>query len=205
MSSPAILLPSALERPLEFLTFPLGEVPRGAWTEIAGPASSGRTAFLCSLLAAASAERDYCALIDTQNTFNPEDAAQAGVRLSQVLWVRCAGHVEHALKATDWLARAGGFGLVALDLGDTPVAVSHRIQLAAWFRLRHAVENTRTALVSLSQRVHAPSCSALKIELCRERVVWRGMGPGRMLAGLTVAAGNIRHHRKRESVVTIAC
>src|SRR5438067_7787755 len=87
-----------------------GVIP-GKLTEIAGGASSGRTSFLCSMLAAVTASEEYCVVVDAQDAFDPQTAAQAGVRLSQLLWVRCAGNVEHALKATDWLARAGGFGL----------------------------------------------------------------------------------------------
>jgi hypothetical protein len=192
-----------LKRSFESLPFPWGEIPRGALTEIAGSVSSGRTAFLCSMLSAASSKQEFCALIDAQNTFDPASAAHSGVHLSHILWVRCSGNVEHALKATDWLAQGGGFGLVALDLGDTPLQIAHRIPLAAWFRLRHGVEHTRTALVSLAQRVHAPSCSALKIELSRKQVIWRGTGPGRLLQGFTVTAAHVKDHRRHEIAVTL--
>src|SRR5437016_6955728 len=195
---PTVLRASELKLSFESLPFALGEIPRGALTEIAGPPSSGRTAFLCSMLAAASVNQEFCALIDTHDAFDPSSAAYAGVHLSQILWVRCGGNVEHAMKATDWLAQGGGFGLVALDLGGTPLKVAHRIPLAAWFRLRHAVENTKTALVSLAERVHAPSCSALKIELSRQRTIWRGTGPGRLLEGFAIAAVHVKnHHRSR--------
>jgi hypothetical protein len=199
----SVLYASALKQSFESLPFTWGEIPRGALTEIAGTASSGRTAFLCSLLAAASAKQEFCALIDTQDAFDPASAAHAGVRLSQILWVRCGGNVEHALKAADWLAQGGGFGLVALDLGDTPLKIAHRIPLAAWFRLRHGVENTMTALVSLAQRVHASSCSALKIELSRTRTIWRGTGPGRLLQGFAVTAAHVKNHRRQEVTVTL--
>ena len=199
----SVLRASDLKRSFESLSFTWGEIPRGALTEIAGPASSGRTAFLCSILAAASAQQEFCALIDTQDTFDPASAAHAGVGLSQILWVRCGGNVEHALKVTDWLAQGGGFGLVALDLGDTPMKIAHHIPLAAWFRLRQAAANTKTALVSLAQRVHAPSCSALKIELSRNRVTWRGRGPGRLLEGFTVTAAHVKDHRRHEVPVAL--
>src|ERR1700730_940409 len=157
----------------ETLLSVVGEIPHGALTEIAGPASSGRTSLLYSLLATVSSKQEFCTLLDVADTFDPESAAAAGVRLSQILWARCAGNAEHALKAADMLAQAGGFGLVAIDLGDSPEKVVHRIPLAAWFRLRHAVENTRTALVVVGQRIHAHSCSALKIELHPSRALWR--------------------------------
>lgn len=188
----------------ETLPSAVGEIPRGAITEIAGPASSGRTSLLYSLLAAASSEQEFCALLDTEDTFDPESATAAGVRLSQVLWVRCGGNAEHALKAADMLAQAGGFGLVAIDLGDTPGKVVRRIPLAAWFRLRHAVENTRTALVVVAQQIHAHSSSALKIELRRSRALWRGQLPGCLLDGLEATAQCTRNHRLQEKQFTIS-
>ena len=182
----------------------VGEIPRGAVTEIAGTVSSGRTSLLYSLLATASSEQEFCTLLDAEDTFDPESATAAGVRLSQILWVRCGGNVEHALKAADMLAQAGGFGLVAIDLGDTPKKIVHRIPLAAWFRLRHAVENTKTALVVVAQQIHTHSCSALKIELSPSRPTWRGQSPGCLLDGLEAAAQCIRNHRVQERRFTIS-
>jgi recombination protein RecA len=180
-----------------------GEIPRGALTEIAGSACSGRTSLLYTLLAAASAGQEFCALLDAEDAFDPESASAAGVQLSQVLWVRCGGNVEHAIKAADMLAQAGGFGFVAIDLGNTPAKVVRRIPLEVWFRLRHAVESTRTVLVVLAQQIHAHSCSTLKIELSRSRTLWRGQLPGCLLRGFEAKAQYIRDHRTQERLFTI--
>jgi recombination protein RecA len=141
-------------------------------------------------------------LIDADDAFDPSSAMAAGVRLSQVLWVRCGGNVEHALKAADLLSQAGGFGIVALDLADSPARQTRRIPLASWFRLRHGVENTRTALVAIGQQIHAPSCSTLKIELRRERVLWRGHLPARLFQGVEITARRTRNHRSDEAPFT---
>lgn len=183
----------------ELLESPAGEIPRGAITEIVGPPSSGRTALLYSLLAAISAGDEFSALLDTEDRFDPASAAAAGVRLSQVLWVRCGGNVEHAIKSADMLAQAGGFGLVALDLGDTPEQTMRRVPMPAWFRLRHAVKNTRTAFVVLSRSLQARTCSAVKIELARQSALWRGDEPARLLNGFEVACTHTRNHRERHS------
>jgi recombination protein RecA len=182
----------------------VGEIPRGAITEIAGPAFSGRTSLLYSLLATASASQEFCAFLDAGDTFDPESAAASGVRLSQVLWVRCGGNLEHALKAADLLAQAGGFGLVAIDFGDAPAKIARRIPIAVWFRLRQAVENTRTALLVVAQQIHAHPCSTLKIELSRSRPLWRGQLPGCLLDGLEATAQCVRNHRAQERRFTIA-
>ena len=192
MIAAPVLRASQLQRSWETFQATSVDVPRGALTEITGPTSSGRSSLLCSLLAAATARQEFCALLDTQNSFDLRSATDAGVRLSQLLWVRCNGNVEHALKAADMLANAGGFGMVAIDLGDTPDQLVQRVPLAAWFRLRHAVENTRTALVSLAHRTHAHPCSVLKVELRREGVLW-----SRYLKNLTASGELIRSHRRQ--------
>ena len=185
----------------DFLEAPIGAIPRGALTEIVGPASSGRTAVLHSLLAAATANDEYCGLIDAENSFDPASAAAAGVRLSQVLWIRCGANIDHTIRAADLLAQAGGFGLVAVDLGSTPVKLVHRLPLAVWFRLRHAVQNTKTALVTVAQRVHAHSCSELKIQLDRSGAMWRGKLPGRLLEGIRISAQSVKNHRAQQKSI----
>jgi hypothetical protein len=57
-------------------------------------------------------------LVDTNDVFAPTAAVAAGIDFDRLLWIRCAGNLEHAFKATDLLLHAGGFGLVILDLGD---------------------------------------------------------------------------------------
>ena len=80
-------------------------------------------------------------------------------------------------------------------MADTPRAAVDRVPLAAWFRLRRGVENTRTALVVLAQRVHAKSCSAVKIELERGRAVWRGRMPGGLLERFACVGQRVERHQ----------
>src|ERR1700753_1814961 len=95
----------------------IGGLPRGAMTEICGPPCSGRTSVLLSALAARTAEGETCALIDARDSFDPAVASAAGVALEQVLWVRCQ-NADQALRATDLLIQAGGFGLGAVGWSD---------------------------------------------------------------------------------------
>src|SRR5581483_10559148 len=104
--------------------------------------------------------------------FDPVSAAASGVRLEKLLWVRCGHNAEHALKAADLLIQGGGFGLVALDLGDTPPVIARRISLTSWFRLRRAVENTPTVFLAVSRRQNAKTCATLTLECVRERAEW---------------------------------
>ena len=139
-------------------------IPRGTLTEICGPPSSGRTSILYGALARASRNPEFCALIDAGNNFDPLSARNAGVQLPHLLWVRCGGSAEKALKAADLIIQAGGFGVVALDLAGVAPRDARRISLASWFRLRHAVEKTPTALILIGEERYAASCSTLQIE-----------------------------------------
>lgn len=154
-----------------------GGLPRGAITDLFGPASSGRTSLLFSIFAAATARSEVCALVDANDEFDPESAAAAGVDLSRLLWVRCGGNPEHALKAADLLVQAGGFGFVALDMCEVRPAIVRRIPLATWFRLRRAIENTPAVLVVLEREATVQSCASLMLEMKQETTAWSG-APG---------------------------
>src|SRR5689334_7261317 len=76
-----------------------GGLPRGSITEIFGPASSGRTSLLLAVLREATARDEVCAVVDASDAFDPVSAAASGVNLSGLLWVRCGGNAERALKS----------------------------------------------------------------------------------------------------------
>jgi hypothetical protein len=170
-----------------------GGLPRGCLTEICGPASSGRTTLLLSALAAATRRGECCAVVDAGDALDPQSVVAAGVELNQLLWVRCgecstpkqlrAGSnkekenfmksephsserpLEQLLRAADLLLESGGFGLIALDLGDLTPHTARRIPLTTWFRFRRAVEHTPTVLLAVERQSIAGSCSSLLIKL----------------------------------------
>jgi hypothetical protein len=167
-----------------------GGLPRGCLSEICGPASSGRTSVLLAALAAATRRQEACALVDTTDALDAVSATAAGVELERLLWIRCARprtsdfrprtsppksdvrgpgsdarSLEQALRVTDLLLQSGGFGLVAIDLGDVPDAAARRIPLASWFRFQRAVEPTATVLLVVAQEPCAPTCASLLIRL----------------------------------------
>lgn len=99
LSIAGVVPASQLERPAP-LTVPFGiaeidaltgGIPRGSLTEICGPASSGRTSLLFSVVAQMTGRREICALVDAGNSFDPHSAAAAGIDLDRLLWVRCSG------------------------------------------------------------------------------------------------------------------
>ena len=180
-----------------------GGLPRGCLTEIYGPASSGRTSMLVSILAAATVREEVCVVVDAEDAFNPANAAVAGVRLDQLLWVRCGHNAENALKAADLLIQGGGFGVVVMDLGDTPPETARRISMTSWFRLRRAVENTPTVLLVVARQSNAKTCASLQLECRRERAEWSGSRPAsRLLRGIGVRVTSRDRSRQCTPVFT---
>jgi len=190
---------------VDFLT---GGFPRGSLTEIYGPPCSGRTSLLISALASRTAASEVCALVDARDAFDPTSAEAAGVKLKHLLWVRCR-NVDQALRSTDLLIQGGGFGLIALDFGDTPAQAVRYVPLQVWFRFRRAVESTPTILVVLEQESNAKTCASLVLQLRMQQAQWlrtSGMAeeilshhsPGYLLEGSKSHAEMIRSRTKRE-------
>src|SRR5208282_2704600 len=162
-----------------------GGLPVGAISELTGAVSSGRMSLALQFVAERTAEARACAWVDVSDAFDPESAAANGVRLRQVLWVRCVpshpfrdqatkrmgqqrggswARLEQGLRATDLLLQAGGFAAIVLDLGDTAPEQASRIPLATWFRYRQAAERTQCSLVVVGMRGYAQSAAAVMLE-----------------------------------------
>ena len=58
-----------------------GGFPRGSLVELFGPASSGRTSLVFSLLAQATERQEACAFVDVSDSLDPISLAAAGVEL----------------------------------------------------------------------------------------------------------------------------
>ena len=71
-----------------------GGLPVGAITEMVGPQSSGRTSLALSFLAGITRADKVAAWVDVSNTLHPEIAAEAGIDLARLLWVRCSNFTD---------------------------------------------------------------------------------------------------------------
>jgi hypothetical protein len=174
--------------PLALLSPCLPGLPRGGLSTVFGARSSGQTAFRDAVLAAATRRGEHAALADLGDHFDPQAAAQAGVVLRRLVWVRGGGNIEHALKAADLLLHGGGFGVVCLDLGEAPAPELNRIPISYWFRFRAAVQHTPTVFLLMSRQPLAVSCAACRIEFRRRGILWSGEPPFRLLRGLRIEA-----------------
>ncbi len=142
----------------------------GEITEIVGRPSSGRTSLLVDCLREATRQGAVAAVVDTDQTFDPSTAARVGMDLQRVLWVRCGGRRDVALRVADLLVRCPGFAVVGLDLGERPP----RIPLTVAFRLRLAVRRSGSALLILASRRIAGPGATLAVQTARRSLQWSG-------------------------------
>ncbi len=174
-------------------------LPRGAITEITGPRSSGRTALIHSLLAASTTAGEVSAVVDCNDSFDPASTQKAGSDLGKLLWVQCGGRLDRAMKSADLILHGGGFGLVVLDLCETPPVVLQRIPLSYWYRFQRAIAHTPTVLVVSGSQPNAKAAAARQLEMGQGRAAWQGCAPFQLLEGVNLLAG-LRKPVRPESV-----
>jgi hypothetical protein len=158
-----------------------GGFPKGKISEVAGEPSSGKTSVVFSTLSQATFRGEPIAYIDSFDVFDPLSAAQAGIELDRLLWVRCGASLEKASVAADIAIRSGSFGVVALDLAAPDEGRRHvgraRIPAHNWFRFKQALEGSKTALVAITLIPTAGSAAALVVNLQRTQTRWRPEQP----------------------------
>jgi recombination protein RecA len=162
-----------------------GGLPRGHLSEVIGPRSSGRLAILVSALAGATSRGEAVALIDPLDMFDLVSASatfQGGADFQRMLWIRgessCSARVslsseygtlqkslDRAVKALNIVLQAGGFGLVALDLGEVAAQTVKRLPYTTWLRLQRVIEGSETACVLIGSEPIARSSGGVTVQL----------------------------------------
>ena len=184
-----------------------GGLPRGAISEVTGPCSSGRTGLVLAALARATQAGGIAAYVDATDCLDPRSAGQAGVVLERLLWIRCGAgegtrrdqgerrlsRMDEAWQTVNLVVSSGGFGVVVIDLGGLSRRQLGGLQARTWTRLKHAVEDTPTALIVLAGKHLTGSAADVVLELRRERTEWDGL-----LGGIGIRAEVVRH-RAREA------
>lgn len=154
-----------------------GGLPRGQLSELAGPQSSGRTTTLLRMMAAATQRGEIVALVDTHDRLDVQSAVDAGIDLGRLLWVRGTGNkgaggrglyqaaegIEQSVKALNLILQAGGFAIVALDLGDASPAEIRRLPYTTWLRIQRIIEGSDTACVLLGPEPIGRSAGGLTL------------------------------------------
>lgn len=180
---------------------------RGDLSEIIGGPSSGRTGVVLATLAAATARGDIVALVDAFDRADPVTMAATGVDLSKVLWVRgpaltlpgrpgmVSAAVTQAIRALDLIIRAGGFGVVALDVAGAPARAFHDLAPATWLRLGHAIAGQQTVGLLVGDLPMGRSARGVTLRLTSSRQ-WTGTSPqSRRLSGLDIRA-HVEHAQR---------
>jgi hypothetical protein len=163
-----------------------GGLRRGHLSEVIGHRSTGRTGVVCHALSAAASRGELTALIDTSDRFDPQSAASLGVDLSRLLWIRETGDVPRALKATNLVLQAGGFGLVVLDVADAQPRAVRSLPFTTWFRLARVIEGSQTVAMLLATEHLARSSGGATIDMDDVAPVMRPRVP--VVAPATTAA-----------------
>jgi len=161
-----------------------GGLRRGHLSEITGVPSSGRSTLAVQAIAAATDRGEAAALVDTCDTFDPASAADRGVTLSRLLWVRESGDAPRALKAFSLILQAGGFGLVLLDLADVSPVALRRFPWTTWMRIARTVEGSDTAALLVGSERIARSAGGVTVALDATPARWQGAAHrARLFAG----------------------
>ena len=157
-----------------------GGLPRGELVEIVGRGSCGRFAALMAALRAVTGAGEAAALVDQGAQLDPQGAAELGVDLERLLWLR-PQNTGDSLAAAELLLHTG-FPLVALDLGLPPVR--GRAPVAAWLRLaRAAATHQTTVLVGSPYRLSGCAAGAVVAGGCG-RGDWSNGRASHLLTGL---------------------
>lgn len=98
--------------------------------------------------------------------------------------------IERALKSFGLIAQAGGFGVVALDFADVPMAALRRLPFTTWFRVQRLIEGRPTVGLVLAPEPVGRSARGVTVRLGTKettRVIWTGTSDGaRVLTGFAL-------------------
>ena len=139
-----------------------GEICKSAITELVSPRfGSGSALALSALLRQAHAARQWIALVDAHDSFDP--VALRNEVFPRFIWVRCRD-AKQALQATDLLLRDGNLSLLVLDLRMSSAVECRKIPPTTWHRFLRLIEPIRTALLAITPRTMV-SCSRARLQM----------------------------------------
>jgi hypothetical protein len=192
-----------------------GGLPRGQLSEIAGPASSGRTTLALQTMAASTRRGELAALIDTFDRLDVASATAAGVDLDRLLWIRgsdCrfgpasggpSNDINRALKALNLVLQAGGFACVVLDLADASPVALKQIPFTTWLRVPRIIEGRDTACLLVTPQPLARSAGGLTLVLTG-RTRWLGDADrSRHLTGADLTVRIVSPRRRVDGEVSV--
>jgi hypothetical protein len=161
-----------------------GGFPRGQVSEVHGPASSGRTGLVLSVVARVTLKGALGAWVDGGDRLDPASAVASGIDLGRLFWLRGGRSLPEILSATSTLLGSGLFDLVVLDLADVPGV--GRLPGTTWLRLQRMIEETTGSLILVGDHHVAQSPRGASLALKSARPRFSGCpGPSHLLQALS--------------------
>ncbi len=177
---------------------------RGSLVDISGGSASGKTAIALSLLTKLTVNGEICAVVDSSNGLDPISAANSGVMLENLLWVRCGGNVEKTFMAADHLVQAKGFGAIWLNLSGLPLNKLRMVPKTYWYRYRTRIKETPTLLFVTGEEPVTGSASQHAYIFSRpSRARWSGKGRFKLLRSLDIEMTSRKQFYGRPMQTTI--
>ena len=115
--------------------------------------------------------------------------------------------VDRALKAFGLVLQAGGFGVVALDLGEVPARTIAGLPFTTWMRLQRVIEGSDAIALVVAPEPVSRSARGVSLRLAADPArtpVWDGGSDrSRRLAGLALAPA-VAASRRLDEVMDVA-
>lgn len=154
---------------------------RGGLAEIFGEPGSGKTAYVNAVLSKLTQEGEICTVIDVSDSFDPVSANSSGVKLENLLWIKCGGDIEKAMKAVDLLVQAKGFGAVWINFSNVKQGQLSYVPNSFWYRFRTLVRDSRTLLIVTAKDSMLSSAAKSSFILKQNRCIWKGLGKFKLI------------------------
>jgi len=154
---------------------------RGSVTEISGGASTGKISLSLALLSKLTRDGEICAVVDSAGGFDPCTASLAGVKIENLLWIKCGGDIEKIFMSADYLVQANGFGCVWLNLSGLSENQLRMVPKTYWYRYRTRIKETPTILLVTAEDHVTGSASQQSFVFSREKTSWSGTGRFKLL------------------------
>lgn len=195
-----------------------GGLVRGRVSEIVGHVGSGRTTIAGRFVSSATRAGEVVAWIENSHSFDPADLAAGSAYLDRVLWASVDEHRKVAFdssgrfrryrfssvfKAAEMVLKAGGFGLVVIDIGASATPLPQSIAL----RLAREAERSGAAVVVIAPYRICGTFAALSLQLTRIEAAFTRLTPSSpaLFDGFVIQAATVRNKLGRTGGSAILC
>lgn len=142
----------------------IGGIPKGRIIEVFGVESAGKSTLCLQLARECQNQGGVVAYIDSEQSMNPEYAADIGVDVEHLVFSQ-PDSGEQALEITEHLVKSGGFDLIIIDsvaaltpqaeldgeMGDQNIGLLSRLMSKAMRKLAAAANQNNCSIVFINQ------------------------------------------------------